>query len=255
MMKRYFFKISYDGSPFSGWQKQSNANTVQECVEQGLSKLLRQPMDILGCGRTDAGVHASDFYFHVDLSDDDYNETEIVYKLNKIMPPEISVNKMISVHKEAHARFDATSRAYCYRIHFKKNPFERKYSFRYNQSVKPDFELMQDTAKEIVLHNSFFPFCKTHSDVLNYNCNITRSEWLKVSDYQYEFHIQANRFLRGMVRLIVGACLNIGTGKLKLQELNAALKRQERLQYALSVPANGLTLASIEYPYIKRTEN
>ncbi len=251
MMKRYFFQICYDGSPFSGWQKQNNAYTVQECIEEGLNKLLGQSKDIIGCGRTDAGVHASVFFFHVDLIDKDYDELDIVYKLNKILPPEISVIRMISVHNEAHARFDATSRAYCYRIHFRKNPFDRKYSFRYNQSVKPNFELMNSAAEQLLLYNSFFPFCKTQSDVLNYNCKITRSQWLKVNDYEFEFHIQANRFLRGMVRLIVGACLNVGIGKLTIQQLNSTLGLQERIPYPWSVPASGLTLVDIKYPYIK----
>lgn len=251
-MNRYFFQISYDGTEYSGWQRQENAITVQECIEENLSRLYKDSIPILGCGRTDAGVHASDFYFHVDLNESEEGINLLRFKLNKMLPSTVSVNEIIPVHKEAHARFDATSRSYIYRLHFDKDPFSVKYSFKYNQGGIPDFDLLSQAASLIKEYTEFYPFCKSNSDVLNYKCQIEISEWKKITESKWEYHVTANRFLRGMVRLIVGMCLNVAIGKILLHEVREAMDKQERLKYAWSVPPQGLSLTDIQYPYITK---
>lgn len=245
-MNRYFFRISYDGSAFSGWQKQDNAPSIQQSIEENLSALLKHDIEIVGCGRTDAGVHASQYFFHTDLDMSALSRDQLIFRLNKILPAGIAIHDILLVANDAHARFDAISRSYSYFLHFGKQIFERDYSFRYNQSALPDPEKVQEAARIISEYNSFFCFCKTHSDVNNYNCNLTRCEWL-FEENKWEFRISANRFLRGMVRLIVGCCLQVGISKISITELRNALEKQERLKYAWSVPAHGLFLTEVLY--------
>ena len=250
-MQRYFFKISYDGAPFAGWQRQDNAMTVQQCIEDAMSKLSHTDITITGCGRTDAGVHASDYYFHVDLETEMEAMNGMVYKLNKMLPSEISISEVLQVHNEAHARFDATSRSYIYNVHFEKDAFLGQYSHFYKYGPKPDFELLNQAADILMQYQSFYSFCKSHSDVNNYDCRLTESKWVKISENRWAYHVSANRFLRGMVRLIVGMCFNVARGKLTLEDVHEALEKQTRLNPALSVPPEGLALVQINYPYIK----
>lgn len=251
-MSRYFFQIMYDGTDYSGWQRQDNAPSVQESIEECLSSLCRRPTPITGCGRTDAGVHAADYFFHCDIESDRISATELRFRMNKILPGNIAVVKVHdNVPPEAHARFDATSRAYIYDMHLVKDPFCSRFSFRYNQSVSPDFDILNKAASVFLDYGSFFPFCKTHTDVLNYDCVLEASHWVRNDAMHWSFHVQANRFLRGMVRLMVGACIKCATGKLSLDILRHAMETQSRLDEAWSVPACGLRLSKIQYPYIK----
>ncbi|MGA0283442.1 MAG: tRNA pseudouridine(38-40) synthase TruA [Saprospiraceae bacterium] len=250
-MKRYFFQIMYDGTAYSGWQKQDNAPSVQECLESALTKLARRDIEIVGCGRTDAGVHAYDYFFHADLDAYDLLEEEYRFKLNKMLPRDIAIVNIIPVPNEAHARFDASNRSYIYRMHFKKDPFLTRFSYRYNQSGMPDFAKMNEAASLFMNYNSFFPFCKTHTDVNNYDCELFACEWIKEENL-WSFDVSANRFLRGMIRLMAGACIRVASGKLNIEKLKLALDKQERLEEAWSVPACGLGLSRIEYPFINK---
>jgi len=248
-MQRYFFQISYDGSPFSGWQRQDNAPSVQQCIEDALSKLFRTKIDVTGCGRTDAGVHAADYYLHVDIDLPTEKINDLVFKLNMMLPTEICINRIFPVEAAAHARFDAISRAYTYNVHFGKDPFISKYSYQYNQSGKPDFSLMQEAAALIMNYDSFFPFCKSKTDVTNYDCNILHSNWRRNNEAKWTYHISANRFLRGMVRLIVGMCINVE--RFTLKDVALAVDNQERLSLPWSVPARGLSLTEVQYPFLQ----
>jgi len=239
----------YDGTAYSGWQKQDNALSVQEVLESALSKLSRRNVEIVGCGRTDAGVHAYDYYFHVDLEEFELLEEQYRFKLNKMLPRDIAIVSIISVPDKSHARFDASRRSYLYRMHFEKDPFLTRFSYRYNQSGKPDFARMNEVASLLMNYNSFFPFCKTHTDVNNYDCKLYSCEWT-MEENLWTFQVSANRFLRGMIRLMTGACIRVASDKLSIEKLKLALDRQERLEEAWSVPACGLGLSRIEYPYI-----
>ena len=250
MSSRYFINLAYNGSSFFGWQIQPNVETVEGIIESQLSKLYNQPIQIVGCGRTDTGVHASDYFAHVDLPSDLHSISDLVFKLNNMLPPAVVIYSMIGVAESAHARFDAISRSYVYKMIFGKDPFRQDGVFSYNQSGRPDFEMMNKAASLLLEYTDFYPFCKSHADVENYKCDISRSIWVKVSDTEWHYHVTANRFLRGMVRLLVGMTINVGLGRLSLDELRMALKNQSRLKRAWSVPASGLYLSRIEYPYI-----
>jgi len=247
---RYFAELAYNGAQYIGWQKQPNGSSIQTTVEKGLSKILRQSIEVVGCGRTDAKVHAKQYFLHFDF------ETELpedlLFRLNKVMPKDISFCRVLKVEDTAHARFDATHRAYEYHLEFHKNPFEIDTVYYFSQAGKLDREKMQDAAKLLLEFKAFFTFCKSNNDARTMNCDIMRSEW--VFDEEKErmiFHISANRFLRGMVRLIVGMCLNVGLGKVSLDEVRTALEKQERLNKSLSVPPHGLYLMDIRYPFIE----
>jgi len=249
MMQRYFFEIAYDGTGFSGWQNQDNALTIQGKIEGVMSQLFNQPMEILGCGRTDAGVHASQYFFHSDINPDTFSEDELLFKLDNMIGSEIAFNKIIKVHEGAHARFDASARAYRYHIGFAKDPFNRQYVYRLPKGENLDLATLNQAANLLRSYKSFFPFCKTNSDVNNYDCELFQSQW-KVDGTGLVYHIEANRFLRGMVRLIVGMCINVSFGKTSLDDIKIALDKQERIPHAWSVPASGLFLDKIKYPYI-----
>ena len=249
-MDRHFFNIAYNGTRFSGWQVQDNAPSVQAAIEEALTKLYSSKISIIGCGRTDTGVHASDYFFHVDL-EDRYNVKDLMYKLNLMLGAEILIKSIIGVEDDHHARFDATSRSYTYHLSLQKDPFRQDQTYLFDQGGNIDFELLNKAASLLLEFDEFFTFCKTHSDVTNYRCQLFESYWERVSEYDFEYHISANRFLRGMVRLIVGMCINVAIGKLDLEEVKSALSTQSRLDRAWSVPAKGLFLTKVEYPYIE----
>jgi len=250
-MKRYFVEIAYDGSNFSGWQKQDNALTIQGLIESVLSQLYNHPVDVVGCGRTDAGVHASQYFLHVDLNPSLFNEVDLKFKLNNMLGTEIVVKNIIEVEPEAHARFDASARSYSYYINFEKDPFKRNFRYLFHQREKLDLVLLDKASKLLLNYNSFYPFCKSNSDVTNYDCKIYRSEW-SLNDDLLVYHIKANRFLRGMVRLIVGMCINVSLKKLEITDVVDAMDKQERLALSWSAPAQALFLDRIEYPYINQ---
>lgn len=204
---------------------------------------------MIGCGRTDAAVHASDYYLHVDLPDK-FDLPTLKYKMNNMLSNYISIYEILEVDKEAHARFDAVSRAYTYKMVFGNDPFRLETLYRYDQSGRPDFDLMNQAANLLLDYKEFFPFCKTHADNDTYLCSLKISEWRKVTESEWHFHISSDRFLRGMVRLIVGMTLNVGLERLPLEEVRKAMNQQTRIEKAWSVPAHGLFLSKITYPYL-----
>lgn len=248
-MPRYFAEIAYKGTDYSGWQIQPNALTVQEVIEKAFAQLFRYTISIVGCGRTDAGVHATQYYFHFDLEAEHADLDKLTYQLNAVLPEAIAVFNILAVGDEAHARFDAIKRSYVYRLHFGKNPFKKDASFGYHQGDLLDFGAMNEAAQLMLQFEDFFPFCKTKTEVHTFKCQMITSEWRMDSPTEWTYHVSANRFLRGMVRLLVGMSLNVGKGVLTLKEVNHCMEVQERLPHALSVPAEGLYLCEVKYPY------
>ena len=243
---RLFVELSYDGTDFSGWQRQPNAISVQEVLEEALSTILQDKIQIVGCGRTDAGVHALSSFFHFDCNN--YN-LDLKHKLNLFLPKTIAIKNIHQVEDTAHARFDATRRSYIYKINKEKDPFNINHSHFFPQFHNLDLQKLKQASELILEFDEFFTFCKTRTDVKTMKCKIFRSEW-EIDENQLIFHISADRFLRGMVRLIVGMCINVAQGKLSLQSVRSSLENQTRLERDLSVPSCGLYLSKIEYPYI-----
>lgn len=250
MTTRFFLHLAYSGSSFSGWQIQPNDITVQGKIEEVLSQMYNQHINVVGCGRTDTGVHASDYYAHIELPTSSIAISDLAYKMNNMLPPSIFIKNIIPVAADAHARFDAIARSYVYKMVFDKDPFRIKGVFRYDQSGRPNIKLMEQAAALLLEYKAFYPFCKSHADVDHYNCFITNSEWIQISQQEWHFKITANRFLRGMVRLIVGMSLNVGLSRLSLSEVKSALDEQSRLEKAWAAPAHGLYLSKINYPFI-----
>lgn len=247
---RYFARLAYNGTAYFGWQKQPQQLSVQEQIESALSTVFNTQTEIVGCGRTDTGVHAREYFIHFDSP---YILPEgFVRRINKLLPKDIAFYKFYAVHGDAHARFDATSRSYSYFIDLKKNPFDfnTSYFFPFGDQIDPIS--LQQAASVILDYEDFFPFCKTDSDAKTMKCSVRQSEWTFLPEQQrMVYHITANRFLRGMVRLIVGMCLNVSMDKLSIKEVREALDNQTRLNKSWSVPPEGLFLTQIKYPYIK----
>ncbi len=241
---RYFLELSYNGTPYHGWQRQPNAITVQEVIENSLSVLLREEMNIVGAGRTDTGVHAKQIMAHFDY-DKEIDLESLTYKLNSILPPEIAIKNIAAVHDEAHARFDATSRSYEYLITITKNPFVLKRAYYVKKTL--DVDLMNEAAKLLLNYTNFKCFSKSKTDVKTYNCIITEAIW-EVKGDQLIFKISANRFLRNMVRAIVGTLVEIGEHKLNIEDLIEIIKSEDRGRAGYSVPAHGLYLTMVQYP-------
>lgn len=251
---RYFAELAYNGTNYNGWQRQPNAPSVQETIEKAFSLILRTPIEIMGCGRTDTGVHASQFFIHFDLEaipkgfEKDFQKT-FLNRVNKYLPKDIAIFRIFEVKENAHVRFDAYYRAYEYHLIFDKNPFLPDTAFCFPRGKKIDFDKMQAAAKLLLSYEEFFTFCKTNSDAKTMLCDLKRSEWVWEKEGKHlVFHIAANRFLRGMVRLIVGMCINVGLGKIPLSEVKEALDQQKRLSKSYSVPPNGLFLTEVRYP-------
>lgn len=243
---RYFAELAYNGTNYNGWQKQPNAPSVQATIENAFSTILGTGIEVTGCGRTDTGVHASQYFLHFDF--DQAFPFKFLNRVNKFLPPDIVIRNIFEVKADTHARFDAVSRSYEYHLGFEKNPFEIKTSWFYPYAAKPDFELVQSAARLITEFEEFFPLCKTHTDAKTMACKLTRSEWIldeKTGGWVY--HISANRFLRGMVRLIVGMCINVGLESLTLESVRESLIRQMPLEKSWSVPPHGLFLTKIKY--------
>lgn len=244
---RYFIELAYDGTNYHGWQIQPNGISVQETVQSALSTVLRQPIEIVGAGRTDTGVHAAKMYAHFDSTNiEDLSLLE--NKLSKLLPPDISVNRIFPVRDEAHARFDAIYRTYQYHIVTRKDPFLRHYAWRI--SFYLDFDLMNEAAKILFEYTDFTSFSKLHTDVKTNNCCIMRAEWAQVSPYEWVFTIQADRFLRNMVRAIVGTLIEVGRGKLTIEGFRSVIEQKDRCAAGSSVPGNALFLVDIGYPEI-----
>lgn len=243
---RYFIKLAYKGTNYFGWQYQPDAISVQETLNKALSTLLKTNIDILGAGRTDSGVHAKEMFAHFDY-ETEIDTKKIVYKLNSFLPKDIAIFDLIKVHDDAHARFDATKRTYEYHIHTKKNAFESDDSWYY--SLPLDVEKMNEACKILFEYIDFECFSKTHTDVNTFNCKIFEANW-KQNEDKLVFTITADRFLRNMVRAIVGTMINIGSGKVSLNDFRKIIESKNRSKAGFSVPAHGLYLTKIEYPYL-----
>ncbi len=242
-MMRYFIYLSYDGSRYHGWQIQPNGISVQEVLNGALSTLLRQPIEVTGAGRTDAGVNASLMVAHFDTvhqADD-----ELVRRLNKFLPQDIAVEKIVPVRADAHARFSATSRTYHYYIVTEKSPFE-PYAYRYPLPL--DFEKMNEAAQTLFDYTDFTSFSKLHTDVKTNNCHITHARWEQVAPTKWQFTITADRFLRNMVRAIVGTLLDVGRGVLSIDGFRNVIEQKNRCSAGNSVPGGALFLADVSYP-------
>jgi len=245
-VNRYFLEIAYDGTNYHGWQIQDNANTVQEELNKAIAILSGlKKINSMGCGRTDSGVHASEFFLHFDV-DDKLDEERFSYKLNQLLPTDIAVKRMFGVHAEAHTRFDATSRTYEYHIHQLKNPFLGNRSYFFKRSL--DLHLMNKAAQLLLNYNDFSSFSKSGTDTSTNNCIIKIANWHSRDD-QLIFTIKADRFLRNMVRAITGTMLEVGEGKLGIKDLAEIIEQKDRSAAGGSVPAHGLYLTKIEYPY------
>lgn len=244
-MFRYFIYFSYDGAAYHGWQVQPNAITVQQVLEEALAKLVRQPVPLVGAGRTDAGVNAACMVAHGDFPCE-LDCAQLVYKLNKILPPDIAVSDVRRVKDDAHARFDALSRRYNYRVVTAKSPFARRYACRVLPGV--DFEAMNRAAEILYEYTDFTSFSKLHTDVKTNNCKVTFARWRQVSDNEWVFEIEADRFLRNMVRAIVGTLLLVGRGKLTLDGFRAVIENKARGEAGDSAMGEALFLVDVKYP-------
>ena len=244
-MKRYFIYLAYNGKEFCGWQIQPNGISVQATIEQALSVLLQMPIAITGAGRTDAGVHARMMVAHADLPLNMEEIPNLLERLNGILPKSIVIDKIIPVNSDAHARFDALSRTYQYYITDRKNPFQ--YELMYKVKKMPDISKMNEAAAILFDYSDFTSFSKLHTDVKTNHCKIMQAEWAAQNDYMV-FTITADRFLRNMVRSIVGTLLEVGKGKLSLDGFRRIIESKNRCNAGTSVPAHALFLTGIAYP-------
>ena len=244
-MSRYFTRLAYDGTNYHGWQLQQNAHTVQAELNDKLSTLLSESVNVVGCGRTDTGVHAREFFAHFEVDSLPFTENDLVYKLNRFLPEDIAIDCIFPVNDEMHARFSAISRTYKYFIARKKSPFDRH--FNYFLNVPLDLDAMQQAADIMLGFEDFSSFSKLHTQTVTNLCKITEARWELVQD-QLIFTITADRFLRNMVRAIVGTLLEIGMGKLKVGEMQRIIEAKDRSQAGFSVPAKGLFLERVVYP-------
>ncbi len=242
---RYFIELAYKGTNYHGWQYQPDANSVQETLNKALSLLLRIPIDIVGAGRTDTGVHARQMYAHFDF-ETEIDTPQLVHKLNSFLPKDIVIFDIFEVTDEAHARFDATKRTYEYHIHTKKDAFENDGSYQFNLSL--DIDKMNEACSLLQKHTDFECFSKVNTDVNTFNCVIFEAHWNKTED-KIIFTISADRFLRNMVRAIVGTMINIGTGKITLTDFEKIIESKDRSQAGFSAPAQGLYLVKINYDF------
>jgi tRNA pseudouridine38-40 synthase len=247
-MSRYFLEIAYDGTNYCGWQIQENANSVQAEVEKVLSHLYsNQKIDVTGCGRTDTGVHAKQFFLHLDLNDLIFSREDFIFKLNRMLPVDIAAYALYDVSDEAHARYDADSRTYEYHIHQQKNPFLRKYSW--NITLPLDIAAMNAAADQLKNYSDFAAFCKTHAASKTTICKIYHAQW-ELNDGRLVFTISADRFLRNMVRAIVGTMILCGKGLLSTEGFCEIIESKNRSSAGESVPASGLHLTKVTYPYL-----
>ena len=244
-MPRYFIYLSYDGSNYHGWQVQPNAPTVQEKLESALSLLMRTPISVTGAGRTDTGVNAATMVAHADFSEE-IDCKQIAYRLNKILPPDIAIHYIRRVKDSAHARFDATSRRYRYYVSTAKNPFNRRYSCRLTGEI--DFDAMNEAAAVLPEYTDFTSFSKLHTDTKTNNCKIAYARWSRLSADEWVFEIEADRFLRNMVRAIVGTLLMIGRGKIAKEQIREIIEKKLRSEAGDSAPAQALFLEEVKYP-------
>lgn len=242
---RYFLTLAYNGTSFHGWQRQPNARSVQQELEEALSTLLRESITIVGAGRTDTGVHAKEMMAHFEANLSLETEENLPYLLNRFLKEDIVIYSLDKVKADAHARFDAIARTYEYHLGFQKKPFKQQLYYYFHQPVS--LEKMNEAAKILLEYEDFEAFAKTHSDVKTFLCKVTKAHWESTADGAL-FTITSNRFLRNMVRSIVGTLLEVGTGKIPVAEMHKIIKSKNRGEAGFSVPASGLYLTEIKYP-------
>jgi len=240
---RYFLELAYKGTNYSGFQSQENANTIQAEVEKAFHTLQRNAVELVSSSRTDAGVHALQNYFHFDYAGQLH--PELVYKLNAILPGDIVIKSVKQVADDAHSRFDAMSRYYNYFIYRQKNPFLRDRAFYYPYRL--DMELMHQAAAILKEYDDFTSFSKRNTQVKTFNCRISRSEWLWENDCLV-YHVEANRFLRGMVRALTATMLRLGRGKFTLDDFRRIIESKDNTRAHFDVPGCGLFLIKVSYP-------
>jgi tRNA pseudouridine38-40 synthase len=258
LIMRFFITLSYDGTHYHGWQIQPNGNSIQQELQQALSTLLRQPIEVVGAGRTDTGVHARMMVAHFDLDPtqpplkgEEFSpfkgelERVLAYKLNKLLPQDIAVQEVHQVDEEMHARFSATSRTYHYFIHTRKDPFLQAYSWQVPYSL--DFKKMNEAAKVLFQYKDFTSFSKVGTDVKTNLCDLREAFWEEVAPGQWRFTITANRFLRNMVRAIVGTLVEVGRGRISINDVRRIIEAKDRCQAGESVPGKALFLVDIKY--------
>ena len=246
-MSRFLIELQYDGTDFVGWQEQPNGRTVQGELQERLSTILRTPIKIVGAGRTDTGVHATSMIAHLDVSQElGERLPDAIYRLNRFLPPDIFVLRLQRVAPDFHARFSATSRSYGYYITLYPSPFRRKYHTLVTTPL--DFEQMNEAARKLLGQHDFSSFSKKHSDVTNHLCTVTQAEWQELSQGAWVFRITANRFLRSMVRALVGTLIEVGIGHLTPEDFAAILERADDQYPFNTAPATGLRLEAVTYP-------
>lgn len=244
-MGRYFIHLAYNGANYNGWQTQPGLPTVQETLEKALSTLLRQPIAVVGCGRTDTGVHASDFYAHFCVNEElGMKCQELVFKLNSFLPADIAIFDIFPVADNAHARFDATARTYQYHVSDRRLPFRQGQYCRIY--FKPDIDKMNEAARALMEYDDFTSFAKLHTQVKTNICHLSEAHWDEVGE-EWVFTIRSNRFLRNMVRSVTGTLLDVGRGKLSIEGLREIVEKKDRCAAGVSMPACGLFLTRVEY--------
>lgn len=242
---RYFITFSYQGSSYHGWQRQPDTSSVQQTLEEALKLFLKEDVSLVGAGRTDTGVHAKVMVAHFDTQQS-FEIEELIYRLNAYLDESIAILSIVEVKADAHARFDATSRSYEYWVVQQKNPFLAQAAYYITHPL--DVNRMNEAAALMLEHKDFECFSKSNTDVYTYLCDVTRAEWVFEGE-RLVFHVSANRFLRNMVRAIVGTLLEVGKGKMSIDEFKAVLDSKDRRNAGPSVPAKGLYLTTIQYPY------
>lgn len=242
---RYFIQLSYDGTNYHGWQVQDNALSVQGETEKALSVVTRETIELVGAGRTDTGVHASFYIAHFDSNQENLSDGNLVFKLNCLLPSDIAIQKIFPVRPDAHARFDATYREYKYFLSRNKDPFSFRYAEKENRPL--NIEKMNEASLILFEYRDFTSFSKLGSDVKTNNCVIHKAFWEEVGS-QLVFTIRADRFLRNMVRAIVGTLIDVGLGKLSLEDFRSVIEKKDRGSAGASVAAKGLFLVDIGYP-------
>ena len=242
---RYFVELAYHGASYHGWQRQPNASSVQQTLEEAMTTVLRQPITLVGAGRTDTGVHARKMVAHFDTDNPLENKEQLLYQLNHFLPPDIVLYTLRAVTPEAHARFDAYARTYHYHLSFAKDPFDQGGSYRFSGTL--DVNAMNQASGKLLAHQDFECFSKSKTDVKTYICRIMHAHWESEAN-GLVFTITADRFLRNMVRAIVGTLLEVGQGKKSLAQFEAILASKKRSEAGYSVPAQGLYLMDIQYP-------
>ena len=246
-MGRYVLKLAYNGTNYHGWQMQDNAHTVQSEITEKLSLLLKKQISITGCGRTDTGVHASEFFAHFDIDELSYSEKDLIHKLNNFLPEDIVIYELHHVSSDFHVRFSAISRTYSYYISQIKNPFKLSTSYYFN--VNLDVDAMNKACRYLLAYTDFTSFSKLHTQTATNNCSIERAGF-EIVDKELIFTITADRFLRNMVRAIVGTLIEIGKGKLSAEAIKKVIEAKDRSGAGYSVPAHGLFLEKVVYPKI-----